>query len=952
MPRPFLRSSRFLSASAAVLLLAAPGLAQAQVLSGTVTDTTGQAPFEGAVVTIDRLNRSVTTDRFGRYRFVNLPAGTYELTVTYLGTAPTLETVTVPAAGTVLDVRIGDDVDFLDNVIVVGTRAAQANALNQQRAANSILSVIDSDGLGNFPDTTVADSLSRVVGLSIETDQGEGRYVSIRGINTDLISTSINGVRTPSPEDRRGVLLDGVPSDLLDGIEVQKSLTPDVDADSLGGVINLKTVSAFDRNGQFLRAKVEGRYNEITEVMSPKATLTWSNVFNDRLGIAVSGNYQDLDIESHNNEAGGWGVEDGTEFFLNDDYEQRWYDIDRERIGLVANIDFEATDTTRLYLRTLFNRYTDDEVRNKFELKDLDDGEATGPSSSAVPLNEVDVEVRQREEVRRIETYAVGGETVTGPWTIDYEAAYAFAEEDDSDNHDVTFRFEDIQETLGVEDDPSGLITFDTSRPEEPVIAGATVLNAIYDPSNYVLDVFEEENTVNSDTEYSAKFNAAYDTLLGDTPVEWKAGVKYRDREKVRDANVTFRENDDIGLSDFTSDLLIDGWRLPNPMPAFPDPDLTAALRNNAQGNLELDPDDTNFSSLAEDFTVEEKILAGYAMGTFDLGKATVIAGVRVEHTDTDLTGNLFEEGADPSTVVLREVSNDYTDVLPSLNVRYDFTDRMIGRAAYYKAVVRPSFGQFAPFVQFANDFEEAAIGNPDLEPYDADNFDLALEFYPSQLSVYSVGAFYKRIKDPIFDTVFFGADEIPDSIDTSFISAAQLANLEELSVAVNVDSADVLGVEFNMVQDLSDLNEVLDGFLLTANLTLSDSDADVPDSGTFRAVPFLKQSDTVFNAAIAYDKDKWDLRASVNYRGDYLDELINEGDPGDAEFGALDRYTDGRWLVEASAKYRVNDNFQLYVEGKNLTDAPEYYYFGDESRLSQYDEFGRTYVFGVRYTY
>ena len=452
---------------------------------------------------------------------------------------------------------------------------------------------------------------------------------------------------------------------------------------------------------------------------------------------------------------------------------------------------------------------------------------------------------------------------------------------------------------------------------------------------------------------YIRSIESRHASLIGDAPVTWKAGVKYRDREKSRDANVTFQDTEDpiLNLSAFTGELLHTNWRLPNAMPAFPDPDLTAALRSNPGGFLDIDEDDTNFDSLAEDFVVNEAILAGYAMGTFELGKATVIAGVRVEQTDVDMTGNNFIEKSDPSTVTVLDFEQSYTDVLPSLNVRYDFTDRVIGRAAYYKAVVRPSFGQMAPFARFSDDLEDAEIGNPNLEPYGADNFDLALEFYPSDVSVYSVGAFYKRIQDPIFDAKF-DAGDVPADIDISYFSADQLADLKELTVAINADTADIMGVEFNMVQDLSDLNDALDGFLVTANLTLTDSEADVPDGENLRAVPFLKQSDTVFNAALAYDKGPWDLRASVNYRGDYLDELTSEGDPGDPEFGALDRYTGGRWVLEASAKYKVNDNIQLYLEGKNLTDAPEYYYFGDESRLSQYDEFGRTYVFGLRYTY
>lgn len=389
--------TRFLSSTALATVtlasLAAP--AYAEILSGKVTDASGEAPLQGAIVSIEGLNRSDSTDRFGEYRLANLPAGEYEVSVSYIGGGTAKTTITIADTPLELDFKLGADVRYLDNILVVGNAAAFAGAINQQRAADAIVAVIDSDGLGNFPDTTVADSLQRVPGLSVVTDQGEGRYVSIRGLNTDLVAASINGVRTPSPEDRRGVLLDGVPSDLLDGIEVQKSLTPDVDADSLGGIINLKTISAFDRDGQFVRAKVEGQWNEITEEISPKATLTYSNVFNDNFGVAVSLNFQDLRIESHNNEIGEFGFENGVAY-LNDDYEHRWYDLTRQRIGLVANLDWRLNENTDLYLRTLFNDYEDDEVRNKFELRDLDDSENTeaggniAPGATTVPLNEVD----------------------------------------------------------------------------------------------------------------------------------------------------------------------------------------------------------------------------------------------------------------------------------------------------------------------------------------------------------------------------------------------------------------------------------------------------------------------------------------------------------------------------------------------------------------------------------
>lgn len=934
--------------------LISAGIAQAaaaDVVQGTVTDTTGTAPLEGAIVKVEGLNRTTSTGRYGDYRLSNIPAGTYDITVSYVGADPVSQSVTVDAMDTVLDFRIGADSRYLDNILVVGSRAAQAGAINQQRASNSIVSVIDSDGLGNFPDTTVADSLARVPGLSIETDQGEGRYVSIRGINTDLIGASINGVRTPSPEDRRGVLLDGVPSDLLDGIEVQKSLTPDIDADSLGGFVNLKTISAFDRGERFVRAKLEGAYNEISEELSPKATLTYSDVFADKLGVALSLNYQDLRIETHNNEADEWSQLDNGQYYLSDGAEHRWYGLNRERIGFVGNFDWRASESTNLYLRTLFNNYEDDEVRNVLAFRDLGDvadedddgndiiadGSTLTDTSASFPLNETQAEVRVRREVRQIQTIALGGDSRFGDWNTDYEVSYAYAEEDDSDNHDAAFRFEDIQDSV------PGNITLDYSNPKVLRFSDGAILDAIYDPSNYNLDAFEREFTANEDTEFAGKFNISRDSLIGDTPVTWKAGVKLRDREKVRDVNVLVYEDDSLNLADFARDTLIPDWRLGNEQPTWPDPDLTRALRN-AFTDADLDEEASFFDSTGEDYKIDEQIFAAYGMGTFDIGQMTLVAGVRVEQTNFDLEGRVVLE--DELTAVTTTFSNDYTNVLPSVNARYDFNDKLVGRAAYYAAVVRPAFGEMAPFFFINDDRDSAEIGNPNLDPLEADNFDLSLEFYPTELSVLSVGMFYKDISNAVFPATFDIGD-LPSGIDLSGIPAEFLngddtdgGEIEEVDTFINVGSSELYGVEFNYVQDLGDVNDGLEGFLISANLTLTDSESTLPDG---RTVPFLKQSDTIWNIAFGYDRGPWDLRVSANYRADYVDELVDEN---------LDRTTDDRMLVEASAKYSVTDKLQVYVEGKNLTDEPEYYYFGNERRLSQYDEFGTTVVFGARLTY
>ncbi len=882
----------------------------------------------------------------------NLVPGDYRVTVSYIGTGDVTRDVTIPAIGTTLDFAIGRDIRYLDNILVVGSAAAQAGAINQQRAADSIISVVDSDGLGNFPDTTVADSLQRVPGLSIVTDQGEGRYVSIRGINTDLIAASINGVRTPSPEDRRGVLLDGVPSDLLDGIEVQKSLTPDVDADSLGGIINLKTISAFDRDGQFIRAKVEGQWNEMTEDISPKATLTYSNVFNDRFGVAVSLNYQDLRIEAHNNEIGEFGVDETTGLLSpNDDFENRWYDLTRERLGLVANFDWRVNETTDLYLRTLINEYKDDEVRNKFELRsfdDFEDDDIVTPTSTSFALEEIDAEVRLREEIRQIQTFAMGGETYWNDWAFDYEVSYAYAEEDDSNNHDVTFRSENLQDIV------SETVTLDYSRAQTPrLVASDAFLAAAFDPANYFLDSFEREFTTNEDTETSAKLNISKESNIGEIPVTWKTGVKLRDREKVRDVNFTFEENDTLNLADFVNGDLINGWRLGIAQPAWPDPDLTTQLRGSFAPDA-LVEDDSTIESAIEDYLIEEQVLAAYVQGTFRLGATTVIAGVRAEQTSVDMTGQFLDEGDtsqfDFGSLSARKVSDEYTHVLPSINVKHEFNDIVIGRAAYYASLVRPGFGEMAPFAVLNDDRDEIELGNPNLNALEADNFDVSIEVYPTELSVMSVGLFYKDIKNAIYGVEFDAAD-VPNSVDLSFLPTTLLdgdvtnGEVEEVRTFINVPNTELVGIELNYVQSLEDFSPVLSGFLASANLTVTDSESVLPNG---RAVRFLNQADTVWNLALGYDQGPWDLRISANFRGDSLDELFDT-DPGDE---VLDRTNDSRTLIEASAKYKINDHLQIYLEGKNLTDEPEYFYFGDERRLMQYDEFGSSWIFGARYTF
>ncbi|HCD57239.1 MAG TPA: TonB-dependent receptor, partial [Halieaceae bacterium] len=280
---------------------AVPGV-WAQQLTGELVDSARSTVFEGAIVRLQELDISTRTDERGRFRLTNIPPGSYTLVISYVGAPEARMPVTVTANGLELGeiaLGAGETAEWLqlEEVLVHGQSAAMAGAINQQRAADTVKSILDSDTMGQFPDQNVAESLRRLSGVTVENDQGEGRYVVIRGMDPDLNATSINGVRASSAEDRRALQLDVIPTDVLDGLEVQKSLTPDMDGDAIGGSVNVKTLSAFSRKEVFLKTRFEGGYNELREDWSPKASVAFSNIFElpgeRRLGIAAALSFQD-----------------------------------------------------------------------------------------------------------------------------------------------------------------------------------------------------------------------------------------------------------------------------------------------------------------------------------------------------------------------------------------------------------------------------------------------------------------------------------------------------------------------------------------------------------------------------------------------------------------------------------------------------------------------------------
>ena len=837
--------------------------------------------------------------------------------------------------------------DEVDTITVIGQRAMMASSISRQRNADGIESVITRDAIGQFPDQNVAESTRRLTGVNVLNDQGEGRFIAVRGLDPSLNASSINGVRIPAPEaDTRAVALDVVPSELVESIEVKKTLTPDMDADTIGASIEINTTKGFDRKKPFISFNGEGSYNNLNELWSPKAGVDFAYPVSDKFGISGGFSYNLRKTATDNSEMDDWDITDNGVAYAGT-VEYRDYDVKRKRVGGSLSLDFKPTDTTYLYTRGFYSEFNDTEKRDRLVFK-LDEEPSSGDANTATFLSDDGtIEVRRglkdRFEAQTIQSYEVGGETESGQWTVDYSAAYSQSQEHEFKTQDPTrfrHKFEDPGE-LGVTFDYTNLdfTTFD-------VFAGAS---DFLDPSNYKFKEMSATDGLTRDKEWSFKLNVARDYDLSDgATLQVKAGGKARLRTKF----YHYSENVYDGFDgDYTLADVVGGqtYGLADISP-LPDLDAVRAFYAANAASFELNDFDTTVASNEKDYDADEDIYAGYFMGRYTNDRMTLIAGLRMEHTKDDLSGNLVEQvdaGATYNGMVLADDSvfispisftNSYTDWLPSASLKYSATEEVILRAGVFKSVVRPKISDLVPnFNVEENDNNErkGSFGNPDLNPYRAWNFDASVEYYFARDGVIQIGAFYKKIENFIVDVTYEGDDAPYNGVfhDVMF---------DKASIPLNGDNATVKGVEFNYQQALTFLPYPLDGMLAGFNYTYTDAEGDFID----RTIPLPASSKHTYNAMIGYEKGPISLRATAAYRAKYLDEL--GGDP------ESDRYVQDHLQIDLSAKYKITDNLRFYVDFVNLNNEPYIAYRTGpvRDRLYQYETYSWTGKVGVKATF
>ncbi|MBC8040593.1 MAG: TonB-dependent receptor [Opitutaceae bacterium] len=992
-----------------LLLVAALAFSSARLAAAGVTGSV-RAPdstaLAAAEITVAGTNFRTASATDGTFVLNGLPPGPQKITVSYLGYDPKSFDVVVPAEGDArVNAVLGAEFVELDAVTVTGIRTGQARALNEQRSATNLTSIISSDFSGQFPDKTIADAVKRLPGVTVETDRDtggvEGRYITVRGMTADYNAVTIDGMRvnvTDFDGITRRVPLDVVSADVADQIEVTKALRPDQDADSIGGAINIRTRSAFSRGERSATAKLALSYADQLENYTGdfpyenpgyEAAFTYSDLFGKekQFGFSIAANTRDRTFAKSRNSTTGWNTLSsfrpgtagaftplaGGPAYLMDSFVLQDFVDSFQNTGLNGSLEWRPTEDVKLRLYGSTNARITERGRQRQNIffpapnasgqlsnvvgtpvvtddtvTDFTHGVAGGASTNR---NTVRREVRDFDEDQITSLVALDGEVRTGEVTLTGMMGYNLATWDGHTDTAVQARFDNRNFISGYEITPGSIETPDVTAVtpggvdrNDPSLAGA-----------YTMNQLNRGSRTYDDDEFNTGLDAKYDTELFGWSGFFKTGAKLRTRsreldhtEKIYRANSNWNLLGYTGQADIGSVLADYGVNDVNGYDYgyFIDPDKvrdvsdTLIDRGLLTENTYADGTTLNdFFSRVDDYSATEDIYAGYVMGQFTQGKLTVLPGARVELTHTrfetfQILGST-SSGAPLPTAVPIAPERDYVNVLPGLHLRYDFTPKLVARAAYTESLARPTFSQLNPRetrVDSAGGTDTITRGDLDLKPTYSRNYDLALDRYFGNVGYVSIGVFYKDYEDNIYR---FTQTEIVDG------------NSFEVTQPRNAIGGKLKGFELAADYQFTFLPAPLDGLGVSANYTKTDSELDsgIPSLAN-QNIPLFDQVEDTVNLSVYYDKGRWRARVAFLYRSESLFSYDT------TKSFDLARYEAPSKSLDISASYRFARQWTVFGELNNVLDGGTYGYNGDDNLRLDFNEYsGWAATVGLRWS-
>lgn len=885
-------------------------------IAGRIVDA-DNLPLPGATVLIESLNKGVVSNVDGFYRITSLDAGNYTVKVSYIGFKATENQVDVKVGETtVLDFKLEAGID-LEEVVINGALQGQSKALNMQKNSMNITNIISSDQVGRFPDQNVGDALKRIPGINVQYDQGEARFGHVRGTAPEYNSVTIDGERIPSAEaEIRSVQLDLIPSDMVQSIEVSKVVTPDMDADAIGGAINLVTKS--NPYTQRISGSVGTTYNTLSGKPALNFALMYGNrFFDDKLGFTVSASVQDHKLGSDNIEA-EW-EDDGTM----KEFQIRSYDVTRLRQSYSAAVDYVFNADHKIEAKAMFNHRNDWENRYRVVYKDLDEDVATierqlkGGSSD---------NKNARLEDQRTLHFSFGGDHQFGALAMDWKASYSKASEERPNERYLQYVIEDVE------------FEQDLSNTKKPNVVVLTEEAQDFN-ENWELDELTEEHQYTDDIDKGFKVDFELPVINGINNSKVKFGFKYKAKAKER--NNDFYEYDPLDEDAFNSGAFAQTKDMTDDNFLAGDYEAGTFIKKEYLGDLNLN-DQSEFEGeqdqeeLAGNYTASEDVIATYLRYDQKLGDLDLIAGLRYENTGIKYQGKelvLDEDGDVEGLYDSEEATNNYGNLLPSVILKYNFSANSKLKAAWTNTIARPKYVGLIPRVEMNREDNEISIGNPDLVPTTSMNLDLMYENYFKSVGVFSLGVFYKDITDFIAETV---KDDYEYNGNT----------WDEFYQYINAGDASLLGFEVAFQRQFDFLPGFLKqtGFYTNYTYTKSKVKESNVEGREAEDLSLPGTPENNMNVSLYYEGQKLSARASYNYASDFIDEFGSEA--------FEDRYYNKVSYLDLNASYLIAKNFIIYAEANNLLNTPLSYYQGSSEYMMQAEYYNVRFNFGVKFNF
>lgn len=811
-------------------------------------------------------------------------------------------------------------------IVVTGAiLSAQQESIELKRGALNLTDIAASDSVGRFPDQNAAAALSRLPAVAVQRDQGQERYIQVRGAPNRWTSVSIDGIPMVGVDeggDTRAFRFDAIPAVLLSQMVINKSLTSDLQADAVVATIDLRTYSPMERKGLHVSGDAGYGFMDLGggEQRQGSLRLSWSN---DNFGVVVGGSHYRRKQLTDNREVGAYDANGPTEFDV------RQYQIERWNNGLFGGVDYSPQEGQRLYAKAIFSEFNDNEQRNQYEFR-LD--RATGGTRTQDSGTLTGVPLRGSfnfgEYRNRNYIGTVGG---------DYET---------EDGLSASFKFnytrtENTSYLPLVQASTSGAnnlsLSYDNSNPNFPIVSinGAFNQASLSNSGAYVIAA--RQKTV-SDS-YTAKFDIAKE--MGDLTLS--AGGLYADREidgtLFSTANMAMigAQGASVGQPfDINSYVTDRPWDTGFPLGVTLNYVDNVAMRRDIDSllarmqtaglyNPALDTPES------DRYAQREKTLAGYVMAKVESGPLTAVGGVRVERYSMNNKGTVIAGSvATPLTY-----DDSKVDFFPSLNLKYAATDHLVLRLAGQRSISRPAYGAIRVGASINDTNSPGTIGggNPALRPEYTWGADASIEYYLPGNGMISVAGFHRWV-----DNVLYQNQAVVGSDFYNFGGIDRSNYL--LSGTYNGESGKLYGVEFNLLKQFDFLPGALNGFGFQGNVTLLDGSFNTP---TETGIAFQGMSKTIANASLFYEKYGVSARVSYQWRSHWLDTL---GGMGSGE------YRQGYKNLDVSLRYALNDNLTLFADLANLTNEKYIAYQGTPATPTEVEQIGSRYLFGVRFSF